>query len=41
MITKEERTILRLAGILWIYEESIKNDKKLKTKRKIKDIFKR
>jgi hypothetical protein len=27
MITKEERAILRLAGILWIYEESIKSSK--------------
>jgi hypothetical protein len=41
MITKDERAILRLAGILWIYEESIKKDKKPKSKRKIKVTSKR
>lgn len=41
MITKDERAILRLAGILWIYQESIKNEQKAKIRKKVKPVLKR
>ncbi len=41
MITEDERAILKLAGIYWIYDEIDKNEKKGRFRRKIKGIFKR
>lgn len=41
MISEEERAILKLARIAWIYDEIDKNEKKGRFRRKIKDIFKR
>ena len=41
MISEEERAILKLAGYLWIYEESVKNTQKTRIRRKIKSLFKR
>jgi hypothetical protein len=41
MITEDEKAILKLAGILWIYDnddKSIKNNRKRKTKRKKKGV---
>lgn len=40
-ISKEEIAILRLAGLWWIYVESIKSEQKTKNRRKSKAILKR
>ena len=41
MISEEERTILKLAGLWWIYEGSIKTKQKAKTRKKVKPVLKR
>lgn len=40
MISEEERAILKLARIAWIYDEIDKNEKKGRFRRKIRGIFK-
>jgi hypothetical protein len=41
MITEDERAILKLAGLWWIYVESIKSEQKLKTRKKMRPVLKR